>query len=402
MLDKRILNKLTMSGSKSDYMKKLLLDIDIHSIPAKLGGHYTGYNTPYVFNLRPDGPFHSASTMNTENIDTEATSSVASEGVIPIQTSLSNVSAANESILSDESAAWDEGYVNPLLLESAVLEGDVATSTKTTTDSAEKTLKKRSKSFKMKNILRLFSPSSTSSKSQPLSQESPSGRSDMDTTLPSDCSTITSKEAPPIIEDLSSPARLFLHNDSSSVDTSPSHIASRSHRSHKHHHHSSSSSRASSRSSRHQLLAEDESIASDRRRSSSRRSQAQSTGTTANNNHAGNTVTVGGLGRDRLSSNREAQVHHSTVVSEDARSVRSRPEKDRTRLRDRRLLTSKMSSSAPPPRPGESIEQWKTRVNYSGAAAASSSADLHRNCYSCFTAIDTGEAAGMGTFWFCF
>mmetsp|Transcript_12472 Transcript_12472/g.17115 ORF Transcript_12472/g.17115 Transcript_12472/m.17115 type:complete len:505 (+) Transcript_12472:3-1517(+) len=399
MLDKRILNKLTMSGSKSDYMKKLLLDVDMHSIPAKLGGHYTGYNTPYEFNLGPDGPFHSASTINVDNIDTEGTSSVASYserdvGNITIQPSYSNVSATSDLILTDDFATWDEGSVNPLLQSTEVDDGGA--SIKAASDSAERTIKKRSKSFKMKSILRLFSPS-TSSKSQPQPQESPSGRSDMDatiTTLPSDSSTA---EAPAEPEDLS-PTRRFLrhHNDSSSVDTSsPSQMTSHSHR-----HHHSSSSRASSRASRRPLVGEEE-VPSERRRSSGRRSLAQSVANT-NNNHAGNTVTVGGLGRDRLSSRREVAdtTHHS--AAEEASSVRSQPEKDRQRPRDRRLRSSssRMSSA---PRPGESIEQWKTRVNYSSAAAAAaSSADLHRQCYSCFAAIDTGEAADMGTSWFCF
>eukprot|EP01037_Dinobryon_pediforme_P019519 gene19519-19950_t len=61
MFDKRMLQKLTMSGGRQEYLKKLLLDMEMDSIPVQLGGRYSGYNTPFTFDLSSSGPFYYSS-----------------------------------------------------------------------------------------------------------------------------------------------------------------------------------------------------------------------------------------------------------------------------------------------------------------------------------------------------
>jgi hypothetical protein len=108
--------------------------------------------------------------------------------------------------------------------------------------------------------------------------------------------------------------------------------------------------------------------------------------------HAGNTVKVGLVkGREISPLSERARPHRIA----ESNALEAGAGKSRERGRE------KHERSAKAPRPGESIEHWKARVNYSSASAsAASGGELHRSCYSWFTFMDS-SSSNSGS-WFCF
>jgi hypothetical protein len=65
-LDDNILRKITMSSS--NYMEVLEKEMPRESIPDRLGGSYTGYNTDFNFDISETGFFHYSGATTTEKV----------------------------------------------------------------------------------------------------------------------------------------------------------------------------------------------------------------------------------------------------------------------------------------------------------------------------------------------
>ena len=417
MFDKRMLSKLTMSGGSQEYMKKLLLDIDIENIPAKLGGRYTGYNPPYSFNLSVDGPFFypgcpymtarnalPAEINENQNALVSEADSDATASVSPLHDA---AAAAEEEDCRTE--AGEQADSGPSLSEAeAAARGSSVSfaADDSSKGTASSPLGRRSRGFKMKHIMRLFSPSHQSdssskgspsllppshsplpspSPSQSQSQQRqwqrqsggagtatprenravPSYRSDLDTatTLPSDGS---SDPAWSHKSGLRRPSRSHRRESSlSSLESSALPYSSPIAGEFGQH---SQRQQRSSRGSSQRTSSRVHSPSEKRRSSSRRHSQHSSSREEKEDRSPANTVTVGLSGRDS---------------------------------RDRDPVQQPPRAKVKAPKPGESIEHWKARVNYSSVDAAASD-DLHRQCYSCFASIDNGNSTDGGSLWICF
>ena len=477
MFDKRLLQTLTMSGGRQEYLKKLLLDMEMDSIPVQRGGRYSGYNTPFTFDLSSSGPFYYSSCpyLSSAVVAPIATRSKEEDEQTEVVDSESSPQHGSSSFCREKlSLTEDSSEIFSREVTSPVLTGH-----------AELT---RSKSFKMKHIMRIFNPSSQSSSESsraasslppsPLAVHSPStfspltaahrnlpqrqrptdaldsqherlmssGRSDLETTtLPSDNSSDAAwgaRQPHPRRPSRSHSRRRessLSSLDSSALSPLPSDpdLGKTSHR------HRSSGSRGSSHRSRRSLAASasggtpcassSASVAasepSEDRRRSSRKNRDEKISEGSQRlaaNHAGNTVAVGlgGLNRMLRAEGKAAVVQQEADSSlgslrmeaaaaaaaadeaegpggevdaaEQVRKARDQERRRRDRAKEKsRLLKVKA------PRPGESIEQWKARVDYSSASAAASSGSFQRQCYSFFSYIDVGDTPATASSWWC-
>ena len=424
MFDKRMLSKLTMSGGPQEYTKKLLLDIDVENIPAKLGGRYTGYNPPYSFNLSVDGPFYYPSCphmnaqkeMPPEIIDhQDGLGSVGSEAaamVSPMHDMASAVAAAEEEDCRTEAGDQEEGV--PVESDPGHSEAEAAKAAPSVSFASDHSIdgqapspmSRRSRGFKMKHIMRLFSPSQqldSSSKGSP--SLPPSTPSPLPS--PSPCASPSTAQSQPRRGGGASTAALrdgagasyrsdletttTLPSDGSSdpvwSDRSALRRPSRSHR------RESSLSSLESSALLHSSPIEGEFGPHSQRHRSSRSSS----------NRASKVLSPSG--RRRSSSKRHSQ-HSSSREEKDANPSPTRAASTVTVGLSGRDFMERDAVQQPrakvkAPKPGESIEHWKARVSYSSADAAASD-DLHRQCYSCFASIDNGNSTDGGSFWICF